>query len=304
MKTLGAPVRNTRRSTPSRIARYVGLGSLIALVTASAPAFAGDAKPAPAPSKPAKGKGKEEKKPATPAEAPQVAKPVAIQPKELAWGIDRKKLGEIYDKVIDEDYKPRYQKAQPGPQTDALDAEVAERKAEFRRSYTEFNDTKTGYDMTALRPEFTYNNKEALMSIERGGRTRYFFFIGGKLWKIVDSFKLGEKSQWGKTYDEALAKLAKHYGEGRVREADAEAGRPYKEADWKDTTTQVRAVDWANNEFAIVFQDSATVANLPTLRKNKESGGGGSIDAKVKDAGRKKDAPPAPPPGSDGKPKK
>jgi hypothetical protein len=46
------------------------------------------------------------------------------------------------------------------------------------------------------------------------------------------------------------------------------------------------------------------VANLPTLRKNKESGGGGSIDAKVKDAGRKKDAPPAPPPGSDGKPKK
>lgn len=302
MKTLGTLVRNTL-FVVRRPARLFGLASLAAMVIVSAPAFAGDSKPAPAPSKPSKGKAaNEEKKPATPAEAPQVAKPVAIQPKELGWGIDRKKLGEIYDKVIDEDYKPRYQKAQPGPQTDALDAEVAERKAEFRRSYVEFNDTKTGYDMTALRPEFTYNNKEALMSIERGGRTRYFFFMGGKLWKIVDSFKLGEKSQWGKTFDEALAKLAKHYGEGRVREADADAGRPYKEADWKDTTTQVRAVDWANNEFAIIFQDSATVANLPTLRKNKESSGGSTVDSKVKDVGRKKDAPPAP--GADGKPKK
>jgi len=284
--------------------RFLGLGALIALgaytLTGSPEsAFAGDAKPAPGPSK----KGKAEKKPETPAEAPTVAKPIAIQPKELAWGIDKKKLGEIYDKVIDEDFKPRYLKAQPGPQMDALDAEVAERKAEFRRSYTDFGNTATGFDMTPLRSEYTYNNKEALMSIERGGRTRYFFFIGGKLWKIADAFKLGEKSQWGKTYDEALAKLAKHYGEGRVREADEKAGRPFKEADWKDTSTQVRAVDWGNDEFSIVFQDAVTVSQLDTLRKNKPAGTVGSnIDAKVKDAGAKKE--PTPPKPEEKKPVK
>ncbi len=237
-----------------------------------------------APDKPTKGKATEKPKVT---EAPNVAKPVSIQPKELTWGIDRKKLGEIYDKVIDEDYKPKYQKAQPGPQTDALDAEVAERKAEFRRTLTEFGDTKTGFDMTPLRPEYTYNNKEALMSIERGGRTRYFFFIQNKLWKIVDSFKLGEKSQWGATWDVALGKLTKHYGEGRNRDADAAAGRPFQEVDWKDTNTQVRAVNWGNDEFAIVFQDSATVAQLDTLRKNKAKADGVGTDSKVKDAGRK-----------------
>lgn len=273
--------------------RLFGFGSLAlaaAISFSDAPeAHAGDKTP------PSKTKAKD-KPAAAPAEAPNVAKPVAIQPKELAWGIDRKKLGEIYDKVIDEDYKPKYQKAQPGPQTDALDAEVAERKAEFRRSLTEFNDTKTGFDMTPLRGEYTYNNKEALMSFERGGRIRYFFFIQNKLWKIVDSYKLGEKSPYGATWETALGKLTKHFGEGRNRDADADAGRPFQEVDWKDTNTQVRAVNWGNDEFAIAFQDSATVANLSNLRKNKESGGGSVIDSKVKDAGKAKpEAPKAPP---------
>ncbi len=279
--------------------RMIGFGTLAlaALTLTGAPSALAGPDKAP----PKSGKTPDKTKPAAPTEAPNVAKPVSIQPKELTWGIDRKKLGEIYDKVIDEDYKPKYQKAQPGPQTDALDAEVAERKAEFRRTLTEFGETKTGFDMTPLRPEYTYNNKEALMSIERGGRTRYFFFIQNKLWKIVDSFKLGEKSQWGATWEVALGKLTKHYGEGRNRDADASAGRPFQEVDWKDTNTQVRAVNWGNDEFAIVFQDSATVAQLSTLRKNKDAVVGIGTDSKVKDVGRNKPEPPKP---DEKKPKK
>lgn len=268
------------------------LGALLALglsVGVATPAFAqGAPKAAP-------GKAKPKEAPKAVADAPTVAKPITIQPKDLAWNIDKKKLGSVYDKVIEEDYKSRYQKTQPGPSMDALDAEVAEKKAEFRRSLIEFGTVPTGMDSTVHRAEYTYNNKEAIMSIERGGKTRTFFFINDKMWKVTDGIKLGEKSQWGKTFDEAVTKLNTFYGvNGRVREADAAAGRPFKEVDWKDAQTQVRAVDWGNDQFGITFQDSATVANLATLRKNKDPVRG-EVDSKVKDAGRAKEKEPPPP---------
>jgi len=273
--------------------RCLVVGALLALglsVGATAPAFAQPAKPPPAKAKP-----KEAPKTAAAADAPTVGKPITIQPKDLAWGIDKKKLGSVYDKVIEDDHKSRYQKTQPGPSMDALDAEVAERKAEFRRTLIEFGTVPTGMDSTVHRAEYSYNNKEALMSIDRGGKTRTFFFIGDKLWKVTDALKLGEKSQWGKSFDEAVTKLNTFYGaNGRVREPDAAAGRPFKEVDWKDTQTQVRAVDWGNDQFGIVFQESTTVANLPSLRKNKDPVRG-EVDPKTRDAGAKK-VPDAPPP--------
>jgi len=267
--------------------------SLGAAVTPSdALAQGAPAKGAPAKGAPAKGKPAE-KKAAVAAEAPTTKKAVSIQPAELAWGIDKKRLATIYDKVIDDDYKARYQKAQPGPQMDRLDAEVAEKKSEFRRSQVDFGAVPNGLDATPLRSEYSYSNKESMLQIERAGKTRYFFFINDKLWKIIDAVKLGEKSAWGKTFPDASSILNKHYGvDGRVRPADAANGLVFQEVDWKSAQTQVRAVDWGNDEFAIVFQDSATVSQLGTLRKNKEAGK--VVDAKVKDAGVKKEpAPPA-----------
>ena len=270
----------------------LALGLAVSLVPATS-AFAGD----PAPSKGAAApKGAKAKPAEKPTDAPTVSKAIQIQPKTLTWGIDRTKLGDIYDKVIDEDYKARYAKLQPGsPDMASLDAEVVEKKSEFRRSYTEFNGVATGYDQTPLRPEYTYLNKEALMVVDRGGKVRYFFFIQGKLWKIVDVIKIGEKSKWGKTFVEAAALAAKAYGvEGRVRDADAAQGRPFAEVDWKDSATHVRAVDWGNDQAAFVFEDNATLANIVSLRPNKETSQT-AIDAKVKDAGRKDLTPPAPP---------
>lgn len=274
------------RSIGAIVALSVGLASTVALPSAYA-----QGKP---PAK-AAAKKKEDKKPAAAADAPQVANPVTIAPKELAWGIDKKKLAAIYDKVIDEDYKPKYQKTQPGPALDRLDAEVAEKKAEFRRSEIQFGNVATGMDQTNLKGEYSYGNKEFLLSIDRGGKTRYFFFIGDKLWKVVDAIKLGEKSQWGKTFADAAAILNKHYGvDGRSRPADDAAGRPFQEVDWKDGKFQVRAVNWDDGSFGLIFQDPATVANLPTLRKATAASTAKDVDAKVKDAAAKK--PEAPPP--------
>ena len=76
------------------------------------------------------------------------------------------------------------------------------------------------YDNTPLAGEYTYRNKETLMMVDRAGKVRYFFFIKGRLWKIIDVLSVGEKSSWGKSFDEAVIKLVKHYGvAGRVLDA-------------------------------------------------------------------------------------
>lgn len=283
------------------------LGLSLALATPFLPqdAFAQGAPPKDAPKKPAPPAKKDDKKKAAApaAEPPTTAKAVSIKPSEIAWGMGWRKLADVYDKVIEEDYKPRYKKVQPGPEMERLDAEVAEKKAEFRRTRTEFNNTTTGYDSTPLVGEYTYQNKEALMYIERGGKTRYFLFINDKLWKIIDVEKLGEKSKWGKTFDEGVGFINKAYGvDGRVRDPDAANGRPFKEVDWKDKDgiVHVRAIDWGGDKLAIAFEENATVANLATLRKNKKEDAT-RVDDKVKDAGKKKDEP-APPPDKGKKP--
>lgn len=282
----------------------LALGGAIALGTglSAKSAFADNKAPPAKPAPPAKGKGKEPAKPAEAAEPPMVKNPVTIAPKEIAWGIDRNKLAQIYDKVLDEDYKPRYKKVRAGPDMEALDAEVAEKKAEFRRSYLEFGNLPTGVDASPLKGEYTYKNKEAMMSITRGGKTRYFFFIQGRMWKIIDELKLGEGAAWGKDFVEAAAKLAKAYAvEGRVRAPDPSQSRSFQEVDWKDTNTQVRAVDWPTGKFGLAFQDLATVGQLGSLRTAKPDDSG-KVDPSVNDVMRTPSKKPEPPPPPDKKP--
>lgn len=267
-------------------AACLGLG-LLASVPGSAHA---DGKARPPTSKNAK--DKKDAKAEEP--APVLPAPVTIAPKELSWGIGHKKLETIYDKVIDDDYKERYRKVQPGPEMEALDAEVAEKKDEFRRSRIDFGNVPTGIDATPLKQEYTYNNKEALMQITRKGKTRDFFFIGDRLWKIVDELPIGEKAEWGKDFTEAAVKLTKAYGiPGRVRNADPAANPPrnFTEIDWRDSATEVRAIDWQNGKFGLAFQDAATSANLASLRPNKSIQSGG-VDASVQDVLRAPSQPP------------
>jgi hypothetical protein len=285
----------SRNRRASLVAALV-LGLAVAPVSGDAEA---QGKPPAAP--PAKGKPG---KPAPPPTKPAAAKkPVAVSPAAISWGMSPGQVASVYEKLIEEDFKPKYKKVQPGPSMIALDAQLAEAKAEVRRSLVKFGDVPTGYDATPLKPEYTYGNKEAVMNVTRDGRERYFFFIQDKLWKVVDEHPLGEGKPWGKTFDEALGKLGAYYQVGaRVREPDATNGLAAKEGDWSDGKGHVRAVDRGETSFALIFEDEATLANLASLRTNKARDPN-AMDASVSAILRDKAPPPGPPPdaGKDGK---
>lgn len=212
--------------------------------------------------------------PAAPVDPPTVKnrQGIEIRPAGLHWGMTPEQLIRFYDRVIDRDYAPLYRKAQPGPQTKRLDASVANAKAAFRRSKVEFGALPTGVDSTPLKGEYTYQNAEAMMSVNRrGAGTRYFFFIQNKLWKIYDEVPLGDKRPLGPSYEEAVKRLATRYGVvGRVTEPDYAIGRNYMEVDWQDQRSRLRALDRSGLKIVgVVYEDRTTLSNLASLRTNK-----------------------------------
>lgn len=239
--------------------------------------------------------------PAVPAEPPITKKPIKVEPAELAWGMSQKKLAEVYDRVLEEDYRPKYKQASPGIQMKNLDAALAEEKAAFRRSRIDFGRLPTGVDSTPLRGEFSYGNKESMMSLTRGATTRYFFFFGERLWKVIDEIKLSESSKYGKDFKEATARFGSHFGvPGRVLPADADKGRFATEVDWKDSISHIRIIQRSDTSMAIAIEDNSTVASLASLRTNKPSSDDG-IDPAVKAATAQPPTQPGPPPEKDKK---
>jgi hypothetical protein len=239
-----------------------------------------------------------------PTEPATTKKPVAMPLAGVSWGMSPKQLAEAVDKVLDDDYRPLYKEVQPGVKMKALDAQLAESKSEFRRSRIDFGKIPTGIDSTPLRGEYTYQNKEALLTLTRNGETTYFFFIQEKLWKIIVEAKLNDKAPLGKVYTEAVVRLSTQYGvPGRILQPDA--NRPSVEVDWKDANTHVRAIQRSDTALGLAFEDLGTLSNLSALRSFKPVEDDG-IDPAVAAAmrGHAPEAPPPPPKDDKKKPKK
>ncbi|WP_438027557.1 hypothetical protein [Sorangium sp. So ce233] len=241
--------------------------------------------------------------PARPAEPPATKKTIALTPPGIQWGMSTKQVAAVIDKMLDEAYVPRYKATSPGVKMRALDAELAEEKSAFRRSRIDFGKLPTGIDATPLKGEYTYLNKESMMTLIREGGKRHFFFIQDKLWKIIDEHALGEGNPRGKDFASAATKLAAAFGvPGRVTLPDPDKGRYVTEVDWKDAATHFRAIERGESEIAFAYEDLVTLSSLESLRPNKPADAN-AIDPSVASAIRKDEPPPAPPPDKAGKKK-
>lgn len=232
---------------------------------------------------------KEAPAPAAPVDPPETKRPIVMPLPGLTWGMSPKQLMAAIENVLDEAYKPLYGKISPGVKMKALDAALAEDKDQFRRSRIDFGKLPTGVDATPLRGEYTYLNKEFIYELTREGASKHFFFIQDKLWKIIDDVKLGDSSPLGKTYQEAVAKLATTYGvPGRVLGADYDLGRSSTEVDWKDAATHLRAIQRSDTALSLGYEEIATLGKLASLRVNKPEADDG-IDPSVAAIMRPKD---------------
>lgn len=245
--------------------------------------------------------GKNEASAAAPATTPTTKKTLDLNlpgtPRgvSLTWGMTINQVAAVIDKLLDAAYVPLYKATSPGVKMKALDAQLAEEKNAFRRSRIDFDKLPTGVDATPLKGEYTYLNKESMLTFAREGVKRHFFFIQGKLWKMIDEHTLSKDDPRGATFADAVVKLAKKLGvPGRVIQPDPENGRFVTEVDWKDAGTRLRVIERGETAVAFAYEDLVTLSSLDSLRANKQVDPT-AIDPVVASAVRKQE-PAAPPP--------
>jgi hypothetical protein len=197
-----------------------------------------------------------------------------LQPKEIHWGLTHDEVTEVYNTpggLFDREYAPLIARLQPGVEMQQLESDREGRKINFQHSYSVFADSPSGYDVTPLRPEYTYNNEEGIQRVFKDGKNRSFFYIKDKLWKIYDEIPLKADGPLGDTYQTAVAKINAVLGvPGRVRAANPSQGIERTTTDWQDAATHLRADDRSGEHLVgLVHEDKRTLANLSTLRANK-----------------------------------
>lgn len=231
-------------------------------------------------------------------------KPIAITPESIKWGMSMKEVGKAIDALIDESHMEDYKKISPGVKMKALDAQIIEEKDAFRRSRIDFGKLPVAIDSSPLKGEYSYLNKETLMTFTRKGETRHFFFIQDRLWKIIDEVKFSDKGPLGKNLAEAAVKLSTTLGvPGRVIPPNEDKGIFITTVDWKDSATHLRLIERSDVACAVAYEDNATLGNIDSLRANKPKQED-AIDPAVAAAIRGEEPPPGPPPAADAKKKK
>ena len=227
-------------------------------------------------------------KPAPAGASGNIEKSMQISPKGIRWGISLAEISKLYEKVIEEEMKPQFRKAQPGMELDELTELLKDRQGALRRSKIEFGTTPTGVDQSPLKGEYSYNNGESLAFLTlSSGTKRNFFFFNDRLWKIYDEHKLKEGGSLGKNFQEAVKALSERFGvPPKLLPADYDKGRPFDEAEWRDPDKIIRAVD-RGNTLGVVYTDRKVQEDLPRYRKNKTFEGDEPIDKDVANATRK-----------------
>lgn len=209
------------------------------------------------------------------ADPPTVTSLASLLERDLQWGMNHGQVTDVYNKLgglFDREYAPQLAKLQPGVDQSQLEADRDNRKANFERSFTEFKaGSPTGYDVTALHLEYTYNNGESVQKLFKDGKNRYFFFIKDRLWKVYDEVPMRADGPLGASFQEAVTKLNTLFGvPARIRAANAAQGLERTEADWQDGKSHLRAVDRTSEHLVgIVLEDKNTLLNLVALRPNK-----------------------------------
>ena len=240
----------------------------------------------------------QKKKKVKKAKAGKIAKTIQLAPSGMKWGLSNHQIANIYDKYFDHAYGEMLARAPLGPQTNALNSEMEDRKDLVRRSVIGFGEQQTGVDATPLKGEYSYRNRESMSKTTLvGGTTRYFFFFGDSLWKVYDEHKLKAGGPLGASYSDAVTALTTMFG-GAPKKLEAGAGATFEEARWTDGTTLVRLINREHENIAVIaYVDESVQNKLPSLRKNRL--GEERMSRDVSDATTK-----PPPPKEKGKKKK
>jgi hypothetical protein len=191
----------------------------------------------------------------------------------FSWGMSP---DEVFEKVKGA-LEARYQKAidesraDPGKQQRIRD-ERAKEIAAVKKSLTNFDGQKSGWDVSIIGPEFMQNNGEAVLQAKEEIWTRYFFFFEGHLYKMFLAFN--KDTIGNKSFRDFGKEMAAKYGAPReVYRDEKEHGGVKRVLDHYEWAVsggdQLKLVDRSEfyGVFCLVLQDARMAEQVAEKRK-------------------------------------
>jgi hypothetical protein len=241
-----------------RIGRFLLGAFAFGALGVAAPADAGNAK---APAK-------------TAAKARKPAPVTADHKKALAelyagfkFGMTKDEVIAVFSKQLDERYDEKLKATTDLAIQDRLRREKKGEIARLDASYVSFDSNKPSpWDVSIVEEEFAHNTGEAMLERweNQNGKNqrRFFFFQGGKLWKMFVSLDMSILPEDKKNFAAFRQVMESKYGPGEV-----EPGR----ITWRTAEFDVRALDKLKSydALALVIEDPRAKKEIVALRVAK-----------------------------------
>jgi hypothetical protein len=142
-----------------------------------------------------------------------------------------------------------------------------------RRNVIKFDGQRTGWDVSIIQGEFLHKNDESMMLYREAdpatGREqqRFFFFVGGKLWKQFIAFDM--EPYKGKTFSDFRGAMEARYGQGEpIIRTDREGKQKVVAVAWKAGNTYLRAIDLMQfySNFCLAFSEQSVEERMQAER--------------------------------------
>ena len=226
----------------------------------------------------AKGKTKKGHEDAAPtASAAEVNKLKAVRlgdPKAgtFKWGMKPDEVIAQVSKSIEKKYETRIkQSAQdPGKQQRIRD-EMGREVAAVKKSYTKFEGTKSGWDVSIIGAEFEQNTGEAVIVTKEDLWTRYFFFFEDGLYKMFLAFD--KEALQGQSFEDFGKRMEEKYGRAKevYRDDKVKGGVRHvlDHYEWNAGADRLKLVDRSEfyGVYCLVLYDAEVSHRLAERRK-------------------------------------
>jgi hypothetical protein len=225
----------------------------------------------------AKGKRKVREDAAPTASASEVNKLKAVRlgdPKAgtFKWGMHPDEVQKLVDVQIEKKYQSRVDQAKqdPGKQT-RIREEMMREIANVKKSYTKFEGSKTGWDVSIIGPEFEQNTGEAVVVTKEDIWTRYFFFFEDGLYKMFLAFN--KDALEGKSFQDFGKAMEDKYGHAKevYRDEKHKGGVVHSldHYEWSASGDRLKLVDRSEfyGVFCLVLYDNEVQHRLVERRK-------------------------------------
>jgi len=249
------------------------VGFLSALLAVGA--FASDA----AAQRRSKGRGRTK---AAQAESAPVSAELSRSMGELRWGMSKDEVQKLLEKGIADKYRPKLAEARDAMTEDRIRDSARQEIRTLRTSYTRFDGTRTGWDASFLRDEFTQGNGESMLVLKDDNSQNFYFFFNDRLWKWFKAFNADVFE--GQSFGQFQAAIQRRFGAGKENTGELSPGGSSRHwIEWQDDASRLRAVDQTAfyGFYCLVFEEKATLSNLASLRptSGRERSGSSLVDA-------------------------